>query len=118
MNKRAVTKLFLALLCTILIVSTLSACTGKRLEEQLVGSWFAEGTSTPVFTLKEDGTLYADGHNGTWTVVNEDQLQILGLGTGMYGEDEVLIFTVEGLDAGCLTLNYKGNSRQLWNTPC
>lgn len=111
MKKRILSVALLALLLSV----ALTAC-GKKLADQLPGSWYREGRSKPLFTLYDDGSCEIDGEYGTgrWALVNDNQLKL----TNFYGES-VTMGEVKGVEDGCLTIynDTLGKSTQLWNSP-
>lgn len=113
MKKGTVSKPLAALLCAMLLMLTLAGCT-KSLKEQIIGSWFVEGKSTPFITFYENGTASAGGDTLTWAVVNDGQLQLTG--ESYFSGEQTIISEIE-IKNGCLTLTTNGNSVQLWNTP-
>lgn len=113
MKERTISKPLTALLCAMLITLSLAGC-AKSLKQEIIGSWFVEGKSAPVFTFYENGTVSGGGDTATWAIVNDNQLQITG--KNYFGGTETIIFDVT-IKGGCLTLASGGNSRQLWNTP-
>lgn len=84
------------------------------IKEELVGSWYEEGSSTPTFTLYSDGTCKIDNEygTGTWSVVNENLLKL----TNYYGESNIAI--IVSVEDGYLILENEDKSAtvQLWNT--
>lgn len=104
----------LALVSCMLLMALLLAGCGKSYEEQLAGSWYREGSASPIFTLYSDGTCEIKGEygTGTWAVVNDDQLKL----TNFYGEAETV--TIISISNGCLTIGDGGdNTVELWDSP-
>lgn len=106
-------KILSAAALALLLILALTAC-GKKLEDRLAGSWYAEGRSKPEVILYDDGTCEIDREYGTgyWTVVNDKILKL----TTFYGESTTA--EIVSLDDGCMTVqDAQGNTAQLWNTP-
>lgn len=110
MTKIKTSKLLIVLICAVLVIIAFTRCGAKRPEEQLIGSWYLEGWSKPYFTFYDDGTCYASGRDGTWNIVDGDQLHVKRSG-------ELVVLTIDSIKDGCLVLSYEGKPLSLWNSP-
>lgn len=110
MTKVKTLKLFALLICIVLVIAAFTRCGAKRPEDQIIGSWYQEGRSKPYFTFYNDGTCYASGRDGTWNIVDGNQLHVKRSG-------ELVVLTIDSIKDGCLTLSYEGKPISLWNSP-
>ena len=109
-------KLFARIGSAVLVLLLLAGCSGqKSLEEQMAGSWYAEGREEPMFTLYSDGTCEIAGEygSGTWAVVNDKTLKL----SNYYGETQTAV--IVSVSDGCLTLEQgtgTGKTVSLWDS--
>lgn len=99
-----------ALIVVAIVIAAFIMFGGRSYEKQLVGSWYREGDSRPVFTLYDDGTCEIAYEYGTgrWAVVNDGKLKL----TNFYGESETK--AIESLKNGCLTME---DGTVYWSSP-
>lgn len=96
----------------LICVLALSACGKDDYSQLVVGTWYHEGSSTPAFTLYDDGTCEIAGEygEGKWSVVNDNQLKL----SNYYGETETAV--IVSVDNKCLILENEAEQRQFFSS--
>lgn len=107
---RYVTKILMA----ILMMITLTACSGKSGEKNsVVGKWYFAGANEPQFSLYEDGTCEIRGEYGTgkWSLSDGKELRM----TNYYGESETV--TLVSVNSEQMVISNGSENQTLYRNP-